>query len=165
MSYWHLLLQFKVNLLVIPLTILNTLWCSVLSAVYIFYMVDSLHLYLLDRTYCEDWSSLSQAMEFAMPKTHGHNLTQTWSTMYVSLHLTLPSGTIWIHKYSKNVGWPHKILGTRKVKLSKFQYSEPTNIRLHHKIFITRQLGIQICAPLSTINSSCKFDKSANMAH
>jgi hypothetical protein len=137
MSYWHLLLQCTINLLVIPLAILNTLWFSALSAVYTFYMVVELHLYFLfDRHYCEeDWRSLSQAMKFAMPKTHGHKLTQTWSTMYVNLHLALPSATISVHKSSKNVGCHHKILGTWKVKWSKFQHSEPTNIRLHHTKF------------------------------
>jgi len=72
-------------------------------------MVVGLYLYFLfDRTYYEeDWGSLSQAMEFVMLKTHGHKLTQTWSTMYVNLHLDLPSGTIWVHKSSINIGYHH----------------------------------------------------------
>jgi len=62
-------------------------------------MVVELHLYFLfDRTYCEeDWRSLSQVMEFVMPKTRGHKLTQAWSIMHVNLHLDIPSRTIWVH--------------------------------------------------------------------
>jgi len=36
---------------------------------------------------------------------------------------------------SINIRCHHKILGTRKVKWSKFQYSEPTSIMLHHTKF------------------------------
>jgi len=137
MSYWHLLLQCTINLLIIPLAILNTLWYSVLSAVYTFYMVVGLHLYFLfERTYCdEDRRPPSQAIQFVTPKTRGHKLTQTMKHHACQF---ASGSTIKYNlgpQYSINIGCHHKILGTRKVKWSKFQYSEPTNI----PNFITRQ--------------------------
>jgi len=66
-------------------------------------------------------------------------------------------------QYSINKGCHHKILGTRKVKWSKFQYSDSQILCSTIPNFITRQLGTQICASLSTVKSSWKFNKSEKL--